>query len=62
MGSPRRMATLSLYEATAMFHLGAMWELGIGVKADVGKAHAWYERAASLNDPAARAALKRLGA
>ncbi len=49
-------------EATAMFNLGAMWERGIGVTSDVGKARAWYERAAARNDPTARAALKRLGA
>lgn len=49
-------------EATAMFNLGALWEHGIGVSADLGRARAWYERAASRNDPGARAALKRLGA
>ncbi len=49
-------------EATAMFNLGALWERGIGVTADIGKARAWYERAAARNDPGARAALKRLGA
>jgi TPR repeat protein len=49
-------------EATAMFNLGAMWERGIGVAADIGRARAWYERAAARNDPGARAALKRLGA
>jgi len=48
-------------EATAMFNLGAAWEHGIGVSADLDKAQGWYERAASRNDPGARAALKRLG-
>jgi TPR repeat protein len=48
-------------EATAMFNLGALWERGIGVTADIGKARAWYERAAARNDTGARAALKRLG-
>jgi TPR repeat protein len=48
-------------EAVAMFNLGALWERGIGVSVDLGRARAWYERAAARNDPAARAALKRLG-
>lgn len=49
-------------EATAMFNLGAMYERGIGVSADLARARAWYERAAALDNPDARAALKRLEA
>jgi TPR repeat protein len=48
-------------DPTATFNLGAMWEHGIGVDADAEKAKAWYRRAAALNHPEARAALKRLG-
>jgi peptidoglycan hydrolase-like protein with peptidoglycan-binding domain len=49
-------------EAIAMYDLGALYERGMGVAADLGRAKAWYQRAAALNDPDARAALKRLGA
>jgi TPR repeat protein len=49
-------------EVTAMFNLGAMYEHGIGVGADIDMAKAWYQRAAAKGDPGARAALKRLGA
>jgi len=49
-------------EAVAMYDLGALNERGIGVTTNIGIAKAWYERAAALNDPDARAALKRLGA
>jgi class 3 adenylate cyclase/peptidoglycan hydrolase-like protein with peptidoglycan-binding domain len=48
-------------EAVAMYDLGALNERGIGVATNIGLAKAWYERAAALNDPDARAALKRLG-
>jgi TPR repeat protein len=44
-----------------MYDLGALYERGIGVAADLGRAKAWYQRAAALNDPDARAALKRFG-
>jgi TPR repeat protein len=44
-----------------MFNLGALWERGIGVTADSGKARTWYQRAAAQNYPAAKAALTRLG-
>jgi TPR repeat protein len=49
-------------EVTAMFNLGAMYEHGVGVPADSEKAKAWYRRAATGGDAAARDALKRLGA
>jgi peptidoglycan hydrolase-like protein with peptidoglycan-binding domain len=49
-------------EMTAMFDLGALWENGIGVAADLGKAKAWYQRAAVKGDTGAQTALKRLGA
>lgn len=49
-------------EVTAMFNLGAMYEHGVGVPADSNKAKAWYRRAATRGDAAARDALKRLGA
>ena len=55
------MAAAARGEATAMFNLGALYERGVGVAADPGKARRWYERAAALNHPDARAALKRLG-
>jgi TPR repeat protein len=47
-------------EATAMFNLGALWENGIGVTADLARAKVWYERAASKGYDPARSALKRL--
>jgi chemotaxis protein histidine kinase CheA len=49
-------------EAIAMYDLGALYERGIGVPADLDRAKSWYQRAAALNDPDAKAALKRLGA
>jgi TPR repeat protein len=47
--------------AVAMFDLGVLYERGIGVAADPTLARAWYQRAADLNHPDARAALNRLG-
>jgi len=47
-------------ETTAMFNLGAMYENGVGVNADLAKAKTWYQRAAARNHPGAQAALKRL--
>jgi peptidoglycan hydrolase-like protein with peptidoglycan-binding domain len=49
-------------EAVAMYDLGVLNERGIGAAANLDLAKAWYQRAAALNDPDARAALKRLGA
>jgi len=49
-------------EAVAMYDHGVLNERGIGVAANLDLAKAWYQRAAALNDPDARAALKRLGA
>jgi TPR repeat protein len=48
-------------ESIAMFNLGALYERGIGVAADLARARSWYQRAAARNHPEARAALKRLG-
>jgi TPR repeat protein len=47
-------------EAIATYDLGVLYERGIGVTADLARAKAWYTRAAILNHPDARAALKRL--
>ena len=49
-------------EPIAMYNLGVLYERGIGVSADLDTAKAWYQRAATLNNSDARAALKRLGA
>jgi TPR repeat protein len=44
-----------------MYNLGALYEHGIGVDANVERAKAWYRRAAANNHAEARTALKRLG-
>jgi class 3 adenylate cyclase/peptidoglycan hydrolase-like protein with peptidoglycan-binding domain len=48
-------------EPTAMYDLGVLYERGVGVAANLDYAKDWYRRAAALNDPEARSALKRLG-
>jgi peptidoglycan hydrolase-like protein with peptidoglycan-binding domain len=47
-------------EPIAMFNLGVLYEQAIGVEVDLVRARAWYERAAALKHPGARAALQRL--
>jgi TPR repeat protein len=48
-------------DAVAMYNLGALYERGIGVAADLARARTWYKRAAARNHADARVALKRLG-
>ena len=48
-------------EPVAMFDLGAMYEHGIGVAADLATAKKWYAWAAAKGHAQARDALKRLG-
>ncbi|HEV2187469.1 MAG TPA: peptidoglycan-binding protein [Stellaceae bacterium] len=48
-------------ETVALFDLGAMYEQGVGVPADLAAARKWYAAAAAKGHPQARDALKRLG-
>ena len=47
-------------DAEARYHLGLMYEEGMGVEPDVLRARAWYELAAQQHNASAQAALARL--
>jgi TPR repeat protein len=55
------LAAAARGEPVAMFDLGAMYERGIGVTADLAIAKKWYALAAAKGHAQARDALKRLG-
>lgn len=57
-----RAAVANSDDAAAMYRLGQRYEKGDGVKADLGMAWAWYDKAATLGNAAAVAAAKEASA